>query len=170
MTLCSAEPCIISCLPTHVINLVINDNSLEILYLYYCLLNVVPVRPSVVRVQEANVHPDTRQKGSLVCWFEGHPNQVTWTKNGKVVSAVPGKVYLYTELREHTGIVVGKLKIANVVAKDFGLYRCNGSNDYGFAVGAVQLISKCNIINYLVSSVRSWCGGSSDRSFMGWTH
>ena len=33
MILCSAEPRIISCLPTHVINLVINDNSLEILYL-----------------------------------------------------------------------------------------------------------------------------------------
>ena len=32
MILCSAEPRIISCLPTHVINLVINDNSLEILY------------------------------------------------------------------------------------------------------------------------------------------
>ena len=35
MILCSAEPCIISCLPTHVINLVINDNSLEILYIYF---------------------------------------------------------------------------------------------------------------------------------------
>ena len=34
MILCSAEPRIISCLPTHVINLVINDNSLEILYIY----------------------------------------------------------------------------------------------------------------------------------------
>ena len=34
MILCSAELRIISCLPTHVINLVINDNSLEILYLY----------------------------------------------------------------------------------------------------------------------------------------
>ena len=33
MILCSAEPRIISCLPTHVINLVINDNSLETLYL-----------------------------------------------------------------------------------------------------------------------------------------
>ena len=33
MILCSAELRIISCLPTHVINLVINDNSLEILYL-----------------------------------------------------------------------------------------------------------------------------------------
>ena len=33
MILCSAEHRIISCLPTHVINLVINDNSLEILYL-----------------------------------------------------------------------------------------------------------------------------------------
>ena len=33
MILCLAEPRIISCLPTHVINLVINDNSLEILYL-----------------------------------------------------------------------------------------------------------------------------------------
>ena len=32
MILCSAEPRII-CLPTHVINLVINDNSLEILYI-----------------------------------------------------------------------------------------------------------------------------------------
>ena len=34
MILCSTEPRIISCLPTHVINLVINDNSLEILYIY----------------------------------------------------------------------------------------------------------------------------------------
>ena len=34
MILCSAEPRIISCLPTHVINLVINDNSLEIIYIY----------------------------------------------------------------------------------------------------------------------------------------
>ena len=34
MILCSAEPRKISCLPTHVINLVINDNSLEILYIY----------------------------------------------------------------------------------------------------------------------------------------
>ena len=33
MILYSAEPRIISCLPTHVINLVINDNSLEILYI-----------------------------------------------------------------------------------------------------------------------------------------
>ena len=32
MILCSAEARIISCLPTHVINLVINDNSLEIIY------------------------------------------------------------------------------------------------------------------------------------------
>ena len=32
--ICLAEPRIISCLPTHVINLVINDNSLEILYIY----------------------------------------------------------------------------------------------------------------------------------------
>ena len=44
MILCSAEPRIISCLPTHVINLVINDNSLEILYIYsvrkqyFCIL------------------------------------------------------------------------------------------------------------------------------------
>ena len=34
MILCSAEPRIISCLPTHVINFVINDNSLEIIYIY----------------------------------------------------------------------------------------------------------------------------------------
>ena len=33
MILCSAEPRIILCLPTHVINFVINDNSLEILYI-----------------------------------------------------------------------------------------------------------------------------------------
>ena len=38
MILCLAEPRIISCLPTHVINLVINDNSLEILYIYIYLL------------------------------------------------------------------------------------------------------------------------------------
>ena len=35
MILCSAELRIISCLLTHVINLVINDNSLEIIYIYY---------------------------------------------------------------------------------------------------------------------------------------
>ena len=35
--ICSAEPRIILCLPTHVINLVINDNSLEILYLFSLL-------------------------------------------------------------------------------------------------------------------------------------
>ena len=33
MILCSAEPRIISCLPTHVINLVINDNEFEILFI-----------------------------------------------------------------------------------------------------------------------------------------
>ena len=33
MILCEAEPRIIACLPTHVINLIINDKSLEILYL-----------------------------------------------------------------------------------------------------------------------------------------
>ena len=38
MILCSAEPRIISCLPTHVINLVINDNSLEILYIFNSIL------------------------------------------------------------------------------------------------------------------------------------
>ena len=38
MILCSAEPRIISCLPTHVINLVINDNSLEILYILYYII------------------------------------------------------------------------------------------------------------------------------------
>ena len=43
MILCSAEPRIISCLPTHVINLVINDNSLEILYIYIYINNVVVV-------------------------------------------------------------------------------------------------------------------------------
>ena len=46
MILCSAEPRIISCLPTHVINLVINDNSLEILYVYY--LNRRILHPSEV--------------------------------------------------------------------------------------------------------------------------
>ena len=40
MILCSAEPRIISCLPTHVINLVINDNSLEILYIYIYFFNL----------------------------------------------------------------------------------------------------------------------------------
>ena len=33
MILCSAEPRIISCLPTHVIHLVINDNEFEILFI-----------------------------------------------------------------------------------------------------------------------------------------
>ena len=47
MILCSAEPRIISCLPTHVINLVINDNSLEILYIYVCVCVCVCVRACV---------------------------------------------------------------------------------------------------------------------------
>ncbi|XP_041363556.1 Ig-like and fibronectin type-III domain-containing protein 1 isoform X2 [Gigantopelta aegis] len=100
----------------------------------------IKFKPSVVKVREDNVQPDEQRKGVLVCWFDGYPDQITWTKNGQVVSAVPSKVYVYTEQREHTGIVVGKLKFANVVSKDFGLYRCNGSNAYGYAVGAVQLI------------------------------
>ena len=41
MILCSAEPRIISCLPTHVINLVINDNSLEILYIYIVHIRLI---------------------------------------------------------------------------------------------------------------------------------
>ena len=49
MILCSAEPRIISCLPTHVINLVINDNSLEILYIYSAVLVHRPTRPRPTR-------------------------------------------------------------------------------------------------------------------------
>ena len=44
MILCSAEPRIISCLPTHVINLVINDNSLEILYVYDFRVGVINLK------------------------------------------------------------------------------------------------------------------------------
>ena len=32
-----------------------------------------------------------------------------------------------------------------VAAIEFGVYQCNGSNDYGYGVGAVQLIGEYNI-------------------------
>ena len=62
MILCSAEPRIISCLPTHVINLVINDNSLEILYIYpiYIYMYIYPLLLTVeyLEVAEAGPLPD----------------------------------------------------------------------------------------------------------------
>ena len=48
MILCSAEPRIISCLPTHVINLVINDNSLDILYI---CVSVYPQKQRIKMIQ-----------------------------------------------------------------------------------------------------------------------
>ena len=59
MILCSAGPRIISCLPTHVINLVINDNSLEILYIYVC----VCVRREREREREKNGEGVREEKG-----------------------------------------------------------------------------------------------------------
>ena len=66
--ICEADPRIISCLPTHVIYLVINDNSLEILYIYklfvvyryYLEGNVTkPVNTWMMCVQSA-IHPRQR--------------------------------------------------------------------------------------------------------------
>ena len=54
---------------------------------------------------------------------------------------------------------------------------CNGGLIELFLVPAIapclvlkNAVAAMGFFSYLVESARSWCDGSSDRSFMGWTH
>ena len=70
--LCSAEPRII-CLPTHVINLVINDNSLEILYLLWCFQGKI-----LVGTGDNNVLEIAEKNGAIQVIVSGHGEGQVW--------------------------------------------------------------------------------------------
>lgn len=98
---------------------------------------MVRYAPAVINTIGDTVESGTGQTAYLKCNFEGLPMQVKWTKGG---SSLPTGVSISSVTTFNAdGTLTDSLVIYNVRDSMFGRYECNGTNEYGYAVGQVEL-------------------------------
>ncbi|XP_063443791.1 Ig-like and fibronectin type-III domain-containing protein 2 isoform X2 [Mytilus trossulus] len=100
---------------------------------------MVRYKPEVLHVFGAHVEPDAAKTAYLKCIFNGLPLQVTWKKDEK---PVPVRYPTTTHVVFNAdGTMSDTLQIHNVRSEMFGIYQCNGTNKFGYAVGQLKLQS-----------------------------
>ncbi|KAL5018307.1 hypothetical protein ScPMuIL_004029 [Solemya velum] len=95
-------------------------------------------KPSLLPVTDVSVDPALGLVASLQCAFNGYPDSVEWYKDGAPLDASSQhsqNIYSFP----HNVTKVAILQIYNVQTNNYGSYKCNGSNSFGFAVGHLNL-------------------------------
>lgn len=114
-----------------------------IYYLLACKFQFFADKPNILNVMGDQVPPNAGRTAYLKCIFEGLPTNVVWTKD-------ENRINYYTSVKttyHADGKLTDTLRIYNVRTHMYGLYQCNGTNDFGYAVGHMEL--KCLYI-YLI--------------------
>lgn len=101
-------------------------------------------QPQLTYFRTDSVAPSIGGQAVLACWFRGHPftntTQSAWMKDGQPFSVASSKYSSTATTRLHTGITAFRLKIANIVPSDYGIYKCTASNHHGAANGSTRLL------------------------------
>ena len=122
----------------------------------YCLLTCkfqfFADKPNVLNVIGDHVQPNAGRTAYLKCIFEGLPINVVWTKDGN------HRINYYTSVTtifHADGKLTDTLQIYNVRSHMYGRYQCNGTNDFGNAVGHMELKS---LYIYVIHMSSVLCG------------
>ncbi|XP_076458444.1 Ig-like and fibronectin type-III domain-containing protein 2 [Babylonia areolata] len=103
----------------------------------------VRFKPMHTYFRTDSVPPNQGEEAVLACWFRGHPDTTdpasVWSKDGDPIPTT-SRFSTTAKSRYHTGITAFKLKIALLKPSDYGLYRCDVSNQYGHANVSTKLI------------------------------
>ncbi|XP_052263742.1 Ig-like and fibronectin type-III domain-containing protein 2 [Dreissena polymorpha] len=78
--------------------------------------------------------PGLKHEARLFCQYKGFPSLIAWTRDNHQPLTesrfnIQPHIYNFTD-----GITTSYLEIRDVVLDDFGIYTCNGSNEFGFAL------------------------------------
>lgn len=97
-------------------------------------------KPEITAAHGDAVEPDAGKTAYLKCIFIGLPMRIDWKKDGQPLPA--SYPTLHHAVFQSDSTLEETLQIHNVRAEMYGRYDCVGSNNFGEAIGHVQLTSK----------------------------